>query len=64
LYGSAEVSGLIEGLADFSSSFVKTHSGWLSDKLGRRKSIATLVYTGIFISFFAFTYNALQSVIL
>jgi nitrate/nitrite transporter NarK len=45
LHGSAEVLGLIEGLADFSSSFVKTYSGWLSDKLGRRKPLATLGYT-------------------
>jgi MFS family permease len=62
LHGSAEILGLIEGLADFSSSFVKTYSGWLSDKLGRRKPLATLGYTltGIFISFFAFAYNALQ----
>ena len=27
LHGSAEILGLIEGLADFSSSFVKTYSG-------------------------------------
>jgi MFS family permease len=62
LHGSAEVLGLIEGLADFSSSSVKTYSGWLSDKLGRRKPLATLGYTltGIFISFFAFAYNTLQ----
>jgi len=55
LHGSAEILGLIEGLADFSSSFVKTYSGWLSDKLGRRKPLATLGYalTGTFISLFA-----------
>ncbi|MBO3797946.1 MAG: hypothetical protein QXO47_01945 [Thermoproteota archaeon] len=45
LHGSAEILGLIEGLADFSSSFVKTYSGWLSDKLGKRKPLATLGYT-------------------
>jgi MFS family permease len=62
LHGSAEILGLIEGLADFSSSFFKTYSGWLSDKIGRRKPFATLGYTltGIFISFFAFAYNSLQ----
>jgi len=62
LHGSAEMLGLIEGIADFSSSFVKTYSGWLSDKLGRRKPLGTLGYmlTGIFISFFAFANNALQ----
>jgi len=62
LHYSAKILGLIEGLADLSSSFVKTYSGWLSDKLGKRKPLATLGYTltGIFISFFAFAYNALQ----
>ncbi|MEM3578360.1 MAG: MFS transporter [Candidatus Bathyarchaeia archaeon] len=62
LHGSAEILGLIEGLADFSSSFIKTYSGWLSDKLGRRKPLATLGYTltGVFISLFAFASNFLQ----
>ncbi|MEM3578542.1 MAG: MFS transporter [Candidatus Bathyarchaeia archaeon] len=62
LHGSAEILGLIEGLADFSSSFIKTYSGWLSDKLGERKPLATLGYTltGIFISLFAFASNFLQ----
>jgi len=62
LHGSAEILGLIEGLADFSSSFVKTYSGWLSDKTGRRKPLATLGYalTGTFISLFAFASNFLQ----
>jgi MFS family permease len=62
LHGSAEILGLIEGLADFSSSFVKTYSGWLSDKLGRRKLLGTIGYalTGTFISLFAFASNALQ----
>jgi MFS family permease len=54
--------GLIEGLADFSASFVKTYSGWLSDKIGRRKPLAILGYalTGTFISLFAFATNFLQ----
>jgi MFS family permease len=62
LHGSAEILGLIEGLADFSSSFVKTYSGWLSDKIGKRKPIATLGYalTGAFISLFAFASSFLQ----
>jgi len=62
LHGSAEILGLIEGLADFSSSFVKTYSGWFSDKLGRRKPLGTLGYalTGVFISLFAFASNVLQ----
>lgn len=62
LHGSAEILGVIEGLADFSSSFVKTYSGWLSDKIGRRKPLATVGYalTGTFISLFAFASNFLQ----
>jgi MFS family permease len=62
LHGSAEILGLIEGLADFSSSFVKTYSGWLSDKIGRRKPFAILGYalTGTFISLFALAANFLQ----
>jgi len=62
LHGSAEILGFIEGLADFSSSFVKTYSGWLSDKIGRRKPLATLGYalTGAFISLFAFASSSLQ----
>ena len=62
LRGSAEILGLIEGLADFSSSFVKTYSGWLSDKIGKRKPLGTLGYalTGAFISLFAFASNVLQ----
>jgi MFS family permease len=62
LHGSAEILGLIEGLADFSSSFVKTYSGWISDKIGKRKTLASLGYalTGTFISFFAFASNSLQ----
>jgi MFS family permease len=62
LHGSAEILGLIEGLADFSSSFVKTYSGWLSDKIGKRKPLGTLGYalTGTFISLFAFATNFLQ----
>jgi len=62
LHGSAEILGLIEGLADFSSSFVKIYSGWLSDKLGKRKLLGTLGYalTGAFISLFAFASNVIQ----
>jgi len=62
LHGSAEILGLIEGLADFSSSFVKTYSGWLSDKIGKRKPLGILGYalTGTFISLFAFASNVFQ----
>ena len=37
---SAAVLGLIEGVADGVSSFVKLAAGWLSDRAGRRKPIA------------------------
>jgi len=55
LGGSAAFLGLIEGLSDFSSSFVKMYSGWLSDKIGKRKPLGTLGYimTGILIPTFA-----------
>jgi len=37
---SAAMLGTIEGIADSVSSFVKLGSGWYSDRLGHRKSIA------------------------
>ena len=37
---SAAALGLIEGVADGVSSFVKLASGWISDRAGRRKPIA------------------------
>ena len=37
---SAAALGLIEGVADGVSSFVKLGAGWLSDRAGRRKPIA------------------------
>ena len=37
---SAAALGLIEGVADGVASFVKLASGWLSDRVGRRKPIA------------------------
>ena len=63
LHGSAEILGLIEGLADFSSSFVKTYSGWLSDKTSKTKPLGTVGYalTGAFLSLFAFASNVLQA---
>lgn len=55
LRGSAAFLGLIEGLSDFSSSFVKMYSGWFSDKLGKRKPLGTFGYamTGLLIPTFA-----------
>jgi MFS family permease len=48
--------GVIEGLSDALSSFVKLGAGWWSDRLGHRKSIATAGYalTGGAIALFAF----------
>lgn len=48
--------GLIEGVADAVSSFVKLWGGWVSDRLGHRKLLATGGYllTGISKSVFAF----------
>jgi MFS family permease len=50
------VLGLIEGLADALSSFVKLGAGWWSDRIGQRKAIATAGYalTGGGIALFAF----------
>lgn len=36
--------GLIEGVAESTSSFLKLFSGWFSDRLGRRKLLAVLGY--------------------
>jgi MFS family permease len=45
-----EALGLIEGFSDGASSFVKSFSGYLSDKIGKRKPIMSIGYalTGIF----------------
>jgi MFS family permease len=50
-----EILGLIEGFSDGASSFVKSFSGYLSDKIGRRKPMASIGYavTGIFIPLIA-----------
>jgi len=54
-----QLLGLISGLSDASSSFVKTFSGWLSDKLGKRKPLAVLGYflTGLFVGMIGFARN-------
>src|SRR5260370_10208921 len=41
---SAAALGAIEGVADCVSSFVKLGSGWLSDRMGRRKPMAVAGY--------------------
>lgn len=38
------IIGLIEGVAESASSFIKLFSGWLSDKLKKRKLLAVLGY--------------------
>ena len=54
-----QLLGLISGLSDASSSFVKTFSGWLSDKLGKRKPLTMLGYflTGLFVGLIGFARN-------
>ena len=44
LGGSAALLGLIEGLADASTSLMKVVSGWYSDYIGRRKPFAMIGY--------------------
>ena len=41
---SSALLGLIEGLADFSASSLNYLAGWLSDRSGRRKWLATAGY--------------------
>ena len=46
---SAAALGIIEGVADATSSFVKLGAGWVSDRLGHRKPITVGGYllTGV-----------------
>ena len=48
--------GLIEGISDAVSSFVKLWGGWISDRLGHRKTLTTVGYflTGLAMALFAF----------
>jgi len=48
--------GFIEGISDSVSSFVKLGGGWISDRLGYRKTLATFGYllTGLAMALFAF----------
>ena len=52
----ASALGIIEGVSDAISSFVKLGAGWFSDRIGRRKPIAVAGYllTGLTTGFFAF----------
>jgi MFS family permease len=51
-----QLLGLITGLSDALSSFTKIFSGWLSDRLKRRKPLMVLGYflTGIFVGMIGF----------
>ena len=55
----AAALGTIEGIADATSSFVKLGAGWLSDRLGHRKTIAVAGYflSGTGKALFAFAYS-------
>ena len=44
LGASAEMIGLIEGVGEATASISKLFSGWLSDKLGKRKALTILGY--------------------
>lgn len=52
----ASALGIIEGVSDAISSFVKIGAGWFSDRVGRRKPIAVAGYflTGLTTGLFAF----------
>ncbi len=52
----ASALGIIEGVSDAISSFVKLGAGWFSDRIGRRKPIAVAGYllTGLTTGLFAF----------
>jgi len=51
--------GIISGLSDAASSFVKIFSGWLSDKIKKRKGLIVAGYaaTGFFAGFTGFATN-------
>jgi len=44
LGAAAVVIGFIEGVAESTASLLKIFSGWLSDRLGKRKSLAVIGY--------------------
>jgi MFS family permease len=54
----AAALGLIEGVADAASSFVKLAAGWYTDRIGHRKAITVGGYfvTGVAKALFAFAY--------
>ena len=44
LGASAEMIGLIEGVGEATASITKLFSGWISDRLGRRKALTVIGY--------------------
>ncbi len=56
---SAIALGVIEGVADAVSSFVKLGAGWYSDRIGHRKPITVVGYflTGVATGTFAFAWS-------
>jgi len=65
LVGSAnapQLLGLISGLSDASASFVKTFSGWLSDRQQKRKPLVVLGYllTGFFVGIIGLARNWIE----
>src|SRR6516225_7607605 len=44
LGASTEMVGLIEGIGESTASISKLFSGWISDKLGKRKALAVIGY--------------------
>src|SRR5215471_19544878 len=44
LYGSGSVVGVVEGIAEATQNVVQGFSGWLSDKLQKRKPLALIGY--------------------
>jgi MFS family permease len=62
LGGSAAIVGLVEGVSDGASSAVKSYSGYLSDKIGKRTPIMYLGYvlTGALIPAIGFCTSWLQ----
>jgi MFS family permease len=66
LGGSAAIVGLVEGASDGASSAVKSYSGYISDKIGRRTPIMYLGYalTGALIPAIGFCTSWFQVLIL
>ena len=58
-----QVLGLITGLSDASSSFIKIFSGWLSDRLRRRKPLIILGYllTDLFVGIIGFARDWIET---